>query len=94
MSEFASTAGSISNAAIPLLFLLIVGVGFMRGVKVYETFIEGAKEGFETAVRIIPYLVGVLVCVAMVRAAGLLDVLARLAGPVLGAVGVPPSTLK
>ncbi|MDF2929891.1 MAG: hypothetical protein K0Q75_2129, partial [Anaerospora sp.] len=49
--------GSISVWIVPLLILLIPIVGFLRRVKVYEAFVEGASEGFHTAIRIMPFLV-------------------------------------
>ena len=84
---------TLSSGAIPVLIAVIVVVAAARGVKVYETFIEGAKEGFDVAVRIVPYLVAVLVAVGFVRAAGLLDLLAGSLAPVLAWVGVPAETL-
>lgn len=93
MNAFLSVADAISSAAIPFVVAAILLVGMLRKVAVYEVFVEGAKEGFETAVRIIPYLVAVLLAVGMVRAAGLLDALAALLAPVLNAVGVPPEAL-
>ncbi len=83
----------VANGAIPVVIVVVALVGMARGVKVYEVFIEGAKEGFDVAVRIIPYLVGILVAVGMVRAAGLLDLLGRALAPVLGLIGVPAETL-
>ena len=50
----------LSTLAVPMIILVIVTVGAFRKVKVYEEFVEGAKEGFTTAVRIIPYLVAML----------------------------------
>lgn len=93
MTFLRELADVVAGGAIPVLIVLVVVVGAARGVKVYEVFVEGAKEGFETAVRIIPYLVAVLVAVGMVRAAGLLDLLARGLAPVLSLVGVPAETL-
>ena len=86
-------ADAVANGAIPVVIVIIVVVGAARGVKVYETFVEGAKEGFDIAVRIIPYLVAVLVAVGMVRGAGLLDMLAHALGPALAYVGIPAETL-
>jgi spore maturation protein SpmA len=67
--------------------------GWMRGVEVYDAFIEGAKEGFEIAVRIIPYLVAILVAIAMLRESGVMaaviDPLGRLTAP----LGVPAEAL-
>ena len=55
----------VSLWAIPVLFVAIPLAGLARGVKVYDVFIEGAREGFEVAVRIIPFLVGILVAIGM-----------------------------
>jgi spore maturation protein B len=73
-------------AGIPLLALL-------RGVKVYPAFLEGARSGFETAVRIIPALVAVFVMIAMLRASGAMDAAAAALAPVTGALGIPASVL-
>lgn len=93
MNAFRVFADAVSSGAIPVIIALVALVGALRGVKVYEVFVEGAKEGFDVAVRIIPYLVAVLVAVGMVRSAGLLDLLSRALGPVLAWVGVPAETL-
>jgi len=91
--SFAAIADAMSSGAIPLVVCLVVVMGALKKVPVYETFVDGAKEGFDVAVKIIPYLVAVLMAVGMVRAAGLLDVLARVLAPVLSFVGVPPEAL-
>ena len=67
-----------TSAANILLFLVIIGFilsGVRRRINVYDTFIEGAKEGFSTAVRIIPYLVAILVGIGVFRASGAMDML-------------------
>ena len=68
-------------------------MGFGRKVKVYEAFIPAAREGFQTGVMLIPYLVAILVAVGMFRASGALDYITQALGPVLGAVGFPPQAL-
>lgn len=93
MNFFRDVADVVANSAIPFIIVIVAVVGMARGVKVYETFIEGAKEGFDVAVRIIPYLVGILVAVGMVRAAGLLDLVGSVLAPVMSLVGVPVETL-
>ncbi len=93
MNAFRDAADSIASGAIPFVLAFVVLVGHVRGVKVYEVFIEGAKEGFDVAVRIVPYLVAVLVAVGMVRAAGLLDWTSALLSPLLSVIGVPAETL-
>jgi spore maturation protein B len=79
-----------------VLALIIVGIplyGWLKGVKVYEAFVEGAKEGFQVAVRIIPYLVAILGAVGAFRAAGAMDALARVLGPITGPLGLPPEVV-
>jgi len=90
---FRSLVNVIAVCAIPLLFVVFLGWGFLKKVKVYEVFVEGAKEGFATAVRIIPYLVAMLVAIGIFRASGALDLLTQLLAPVTGLIGMPPETL-
>lgn len=81
---------AVSLWAIPVLLVAIPLAGIIRGVKVYDAFIDGAKEGFEVAVRIIPFLVGILVAIGMFRGSGAMDMLTDALRPALGAVGFPP----
>jgi spore maturation protein SpmB len=79
-----------------ILLALLVGIpvyGLARGVKVYEAFVEGAKEGFQVAVRIIPFLVAILAAVGAFRGAGAMDALARVLAPVTGPLGLPAEVL-
>jgi spore maturation protein B len=85
--------GVISRWAIPVFLLAIPVYGAVRGVKVYESFVEGAKEGFQVGVRIIPYLVAILVAVGMLRSAGAIDLLARALDPLLRRIGMPAEIL-
>jgi len=80
---------AVSLWAIPVLFVLIPLVGLVRGVKVYDVFIEGAREGFDVAVKIIPFLVGILVAIGMFRGAGAMDLVTSLLGPLASATGFP-----
>lgn len=70
---FKKVISIISVLAIPLLIVVFIGYGAIKKVKVYEQFVEGAKEGFNIAVRIIPYLVAMLVAIAIFRAGGAMD---------------------
>ncbi|MGC8841191.1 MAG: spore maturation protein [Candidatus Sumerlaeaceae bacterium] len=74
MKEFVEL---INSWVIPLIFLFIIAYGYARRVKVYEVFVEGAKEGFNVGVMIIPYLVVILCAIAIFRASGAMDMLAR-----------------
>ncbi|MFH1574165.1 MAG: spore maturation protein, partial [Acidobacteriota bacterium] len=84
---------AVSVWAIPAFLVVVPLYGILRKVKVYESFVEGAKEGFQVGVRIIPYLVAILVAVGMLRAAGAIDSLARLLDPVLAFIGLPAEVL-
>jgi len=84
---------AVSILAIPFFISFFPLYAFARGVKVYEEFVEGAKEGFNVAIRIIPYLVAILVAVGMFRAAGGIEMLAYWLGPILNRVGFPADLL-
>ncbi len=81
---------AVSLWAIPVLLVGIPLAGLIRGVKVYDVFIEGAKEGFDVAVRIIPFLVGILVAIGMFRGSGAMDLLMALLRPIVSPTGFPP----
>lgn len=84
---------TVSVWAIPVFLALVPLYGAFKKVKVYESFVEGAQEGFKIAVRIIPYLVAILVAVGMLRGSGAIDMLAQGIGPVLGRIGFPVEIL-
>ncbi len=68
-------SGIFSNAFLLIIFLLIVLGGLYKKINVFDSFIEGAKNGFETAIKIIPFLVGMLVAISMLRNSGVFDVI-------------------
>lgn len=78
---------------VPALVVGLLGFGLVRRVAIYEAFVEGAREGFAIAVRIIPYLVAILVAVAMFRASGAMDAVLVPLGRLLAPLGVPPEAL-
>ncbi|HJW94301.1 MAG TPA: nucleoside recognition domain-containing protein [Thermoanaerobaculia bacterium] len=80
----------ISLWSIPVLLVGIPLIGMIRGIKVYDVFIEGAKDGFNVAVKIIPFLVGILVAIGMFRASGAMDMLTNALRPGMNAIGFPP----
>ena len=83
----------ISIVAIPLLLFVFIGYGALKKVKVYETFVEGAKGGFDVAIKIIPYLVAMLVAIGIFRAGGGMDFLIMLIQPLTNFIGMPPEAL-
>jgi len=84
---------AIAPWIVPGLMLVLLGFGVLRRVRVYEIFVEGAKDGFQVALRIIPYLVAILVAVGMLRASGALEMLITPLGAVTGLVGLPAEAL-
>jgi spore maturation protein B len=79
----------ISLWAVPVMLVGIPLIGMIKGVKVYDVFIDGAKEGFDVAIKIIPFLVGILVAIGMFRGSGAMDLLTRALQPLMAATGFP-----
>ncbi|MCX6641148.1 MAG: spore maturation protein [bacterium] len=90
---FAGLLKVASDWAIPILAAGIVLIALLRKVKIYEVFIEGAKEGFNVGVRIIPYLVAILCAIALFRASGALDLLGSMIRPLTDLIGMPSEAL-
>lgn len=84
---------TVSPWILPGLMVGFLGFGLVRRVRVYEEFIEGAKDGFRVALRIIPYLVAILVAVDMLRASGVMDVMVAYLGGITGRFGLPAEAL-
>nr|WP_309252413.1 spore maturation protein [Paenibacillus spongiae] len=83
----------ISAWTIPFMIVFIPLYAAFRKVPVYETFLEGAKGGFDTAINIIPHLVGMMVAISMFRASGAMDMLSGLIRPLFDYFGVPSEVL-
>jgi len=90
---FQNIINGISALAIPLVIVVIPTYAYLKKVKVYEVFVEGAKEGFNIGVRIIPFLVAILAVIAVFRSSGAMELLVNLLGPILDKVGMPAETL-
>lgn len=83
----------VSKWAIPFLLLVIPLYGFIKKVPVYETFVEGAEEGFYTVVKIIPFLVGMMMAISVFRASGAMEYLSQAIMPLTSKLGAPPEIL-
>ncbi|MCM3784052.1 spore maturation protein [Neobacillus mesonae] len=83
----------ISTWAIPVIIAFIPVYAYFRKVPVYESFVDGAKEGFGTAISIIPSLVAMMVAISVFRASGALDFFIGLIAPLFQWMGVPPEVL-
>ena len=83
----------LSNLAIPIMIFGIISFGLSKEVKVYDCFIEGAKDGIDTVVRILPPLVGLLVAIGVFRASGALDLITYALKPATQLLKIPSEVL-
>ncbi len=90
---FLRIVSAISVLAVPFVLAFFPLYAAARGIKVYEEFVEGAKEGFQVALRIIPFLVAMLVAIGMFRGSRGLDLLTDALRPALAWIGFPPELL-
>lgn len=90
---FQTIMNLISLWALPLILLLILTMGLVKKVPLYETFTDGAKDGFKVAVGIIPYLVAIIVAISMFRASGIIELAGSLCAPVLNHFNIPVDTI-
>jgi len=80
-------------AIIPLIILFVICYGMMSEIKVYDCFVEGAKEGLAICYRIFPYLLAMIVAVSVFRESNALDFIMRLFSPVVKLIGLPPELI-
>jgi len=93
LDRFIEFMAVISAWILPLLIVAIPVWALFRKVPLYDTFIQGAREGVGVGLRIIPYLVAILVAIGMFRASGAMELLADFASPVLDLIGMPADIL-
>lgn len=79
----------MSDIIIPILIFYVVGYGMVSGVKVYETFLKGAKDGLRVVVDILPTLIGLMMAVGVLRASGFFDLLGTLLQPLTNVLRIP-----
>lgn len=90
---FHSIMQIISLWALPAILLLILTMGLFKKVPLYETFTDGAKDGFKVAINIIPYLVAIIVGISMFRASGIIELIEQWLSPILAKLNVPADTI-
>lgn len=78
---------------LPMILVAILLVGFTKRIRVYESTIKGAKQGFQVGVMIIPFLVAILVAIGMFRGSGAMGIITGVLGPILGPIGFPPEAI-
>jgi spore maturation protein B len=81
---------SVSAWMLPFIVATVLVVGYLRKVSIYNTFVDGAKGGFGTSIRLIPHLIAMMVAVQVFRASGAMDYLVALLSPVLNLLHIPP----
>lgn len=91
--RFQTVLNLISLWALPFIIILILTVGLIKKIPVYEVFTEGAKDGFKVAVNIIPYLVAIMVGISMLRASGAIDSLTACCAGLLAKCNIPSNVL-
>lgn len=90
---FTTIINIVSIWAIPVLIAFVCGLAIIKKVPVYSVFTEGAKEGFSTAIMIIPYLTAMLCAIGMFRASGAMDFVITIFEPITNLIGCPPEIL-
>ncbi|MBR4490603.1 spore maturation protein [bacterium] len=91
--NFTGVVKAVSDWLVPMIVAAILIFGYLKNVKIYETLASGAKEGFNTAVRIIPFMVAIFAAVGMFKASGAMDIMIRALDPVTSLVGMPAEAL-
>lgn len=86
---FQTVMNVLSLWALPVIILLILTMGLIKKVPLYEVFTDGAKEGFKVSVNIIPYLVAIIVAISMLRASGLIETAGAILAPLFSRFNVP-----
>ena len=90
---FQTLMNIISLWTLPAIIVLILTMGLFKKVPLYETFTEGAKDGFKVSVTIIPYLVAIIVAISMFRASGIIEQIGVVCAPLLAKLNVPADTI-
>lgn len=83
----------ISKGIVPFIILLILGHGYVKGIDIYDVFVEGAKEGFKTSIRIMPYLIAIFIAIGIFRGSSALEMFTDLLSPITNLLGIPQEIL-
>ena len=79
----------LSSAAIPIIILVIITYGLLEKNKVYDTFVDGAKEGIEIVIKLFPTLLGIFIAMGVLRSSGVLDFIINLISPITRLLNIP-----
>ncbi len=86
---FHSVMNIISLWTLPVILIIILTMGLIKRVPIYEVFTDGAKEGFKVSVNIIPYLVAIIVAISMLRASGIIEFIGGICAPLFLKFNIP-----
>ena len=79
----------VSSSAIPAVIMLIIIYGLKEKIKVFDTFLEGAKEGMEIVIKMLPTLIGIFLAVGALRNSGIIDLIITIISPVINLLEIP-----
>lgn len=79
----------LSNAVIPIVITVIIIVGMSEKIKIFDAFLEGAKEGIDIVVCLVPTLIGLFVAIGTLRSSGIIDCLINIVSPITNLIGIP-----
>lgn len=83
----------LSVSIIPAIMSIILIHGYIKGVSLYDAFVEGAKEGFNASLKIMPYLIAIFIAIGIFKRSGAMNVLVNIIGPVARVIGVPKEVI-
>lgn len=79
----------LSASAVPIVIFIIILIGFIEKIKIFDTFIEGVKEGIEIVIGIFPTLIGLFMAIGILRSSGILELIINLMGPITEIISIP-----
>jgi len=78
-----------SNAIIPIIIIIIIIIGLKEKIKIFDNFLDGAKEGMEIVLNLFPTLIGLFVAIGALRSSGVIDFLVNIISPVITSLNIP-----
>ncbi|WIV13980.1 nucleoside recognition domain-containing protein [Proteiniborus sp. MB09-C3] len=83
----------LSVAVIPAIMSIILLHGYIKGVSLYDTFVDGAKEGFAASLRIMPYLIAIFIAIGIFKRSGAMNILVNIVDPFVKIIGIPKEVM-
>lgn len=83
----------VSISIIPAIMSIILIHGYIKGISLYDCFVEGAKEGFKTAIKLMPYLIAIFIAIGIFKRSGAMEILVRVFNPLGKVLGIPKEVM-